>query len=446
VNGLDLPLWLTLPFLFVLGASLGSFLNVCIYRLPQHGTLLEQLKALSWPPSNCRSCRQKILPRDNIPIVSWLLLRGRCRFCRIRISPRYPLIECLNGLLFVAIYWMEMPGNIRAGITDGSLYAVNGPQILSVWSNTAWLHWRYFYHLILVEALLVATFIDLDTLTIPDGVTVPAMIAGLLGGWGFGQVFLVPVWFQSSRDLQIWKHGFPAWLHPLMSGGDMPAWITAHPHWHGLAVSAAGLLVGGGVVWLIRIISSWVLKREAMGFGDVTLMAAIGSFVGWQPALVIFFVAPFCAIVVAIAALISRRSQVIPYGPYLSLATLVVLLGWKQLWPYAERIFQLGVLVVLFAVLVPALLALSLQFVQVVKWLLGVPLYTEEPEYVEEWRPADQLTYLAGENVDDRQGRWKPNRWPGTDTGRGLAAENQWRHSSSTTIHRTSASRNGTLR
>ena len=259
MNGFDVPLWMALPFLFVVGTVLGSFLNVCIYRLPQHETLLAQLKGLSWPPSNCPNCKQKILQSDNVPMFGWLRLRGRCRFCRMRISPRYPVIEFLNGLLFVAVYWMVMPDNIREGIADSCLYSANGPQLVDVWSTAAWFHWRYLYHLVLLQALVVATFIDLDTMTIPDGVTVPAMIAGLLGGWGFGQVFLVPVWFQSSADLRIWKNAFPNWLHPLMSGGDVPAWITAHPHWHGLAVSAAGLLVGGCTVWVIRIIGKWVL-------------------------------------------------------------------------------------------------------------------------------------------------------------------------------------------
>lgn len=424
----DIPLWITLSFLFVLGAALGSFLNVCIYRMPQHETLWEQLRGISWPASHCPSCKQPILRSDNVPIFGWLRLRGRCRFCRMRISPRYPLIEFLNGALFVAMYFVEIPHDYRRGLLDSTLYAANGPRIVNVWSTAAWLHWRYFYHMVLLQSLLVATFIDLDTMTIPDGATVPAMLVGLIGGFALGQVFLVPVWFQSPPELYIWKANLPAWLQPLMSGDRIPAWITAHPHWHGLAVSAAGLLVGGGVVWAVRIIGKWVLKREAMGFGDVTLMAAVGSFVGWQPVLVIFFVAPFCAIFVAVAALFTRKAQEIPYGPYLSIATVVVLVFWRRLWPPAERIFQLGVLVVIFAVVVPVLLAGCLQLVQLVKRLLGIPLSTEpQPEWIEEWRPADQLMYQAAENVDDFQGQWQPDRWPGTDSGRGMTQEREWR-------------------
>jgi leader peptidase (prepilin peptidase)/N-methyltransferase len=182
-------------------------------------------------------------------------------------------------------------------------------------------------------------------------------------------------------------------------------------------------------VWTVRIIGKWILKREAMGFGDVTLMAAIGSFVGWQPVLVVFFVAPFCAILVAVAALFTRRAQEIPYGPYLSIATVVVLVFWRRLWPPAERIFQLGVLVVIFAVVVPVLLAGCLQLVQFAKRLLGIPLYTEtQQEWIVAWRPADQLTYQAAENVDDLQGQWHPDRWPGTDAARGMSQEREWRN------------------
>jgi len=433
MNPLDLPLWMVLPFLFVLGTVLGSFLNVCIYRLPRHESLWDQLKALSWPPSSCPKCRQSIPRSDNIPVLGWLWLKGRCRFCRGRISPRYPVIEALNGLLFVLVYWMEMPENVRRGIADSCLFTPMGPQIVEVWSTWAWLHWRYAYHIVLLEALLVATFIDLDTMTIPDGATVPAMVLGVLGGGLLGQVFLVPVWFHNASDMYIWRRSAPEWLQPLLNTPDIPEWIASHPHWHGFAVSLTGLIVGGGIVWAVRIIGRWILKREAMGFGDVTLMAAIGSFLGWQPTLLVFFVAPFCAIVVAIAALLMGRGQEIPYGPYLSLGTLIVLLGWKTLWPAAEQVFALGVFAVIFIVLVPLMLALCLQLVQLGKWMLGIPLAPSQEEWIEQWLPSDQLTYLAGENVDDQQGRWRTPRWPGADAGRGMQHERQWRDSGSRT-------------
>ena len=422
----DLPLWFILPFLFLVGTVIGSFLNVCIYRIPQHERLRDQLRSLSYPPSNCPICNEKIWRSDNIPVIGWFKLRGRCRFCRTPFSFRYPAIELLNGLLFVLVYWLEMPENVRRSITDSCVYAHNGPQMFAVMKAASWLHLRYAYHMVLIEVLVVATFIDLDEMIIPDGVTVPAMIVGVLGSLS-GQVFLVPVWFQNSRDLHIWKSTAPDWLIPFLGGADVPAWIHAHPHLHGLAVSLAGLVIGGGVVWIVRIIAGWVLKREAMGFGDVTLMAAVGSFIGWQPALLVFFVAPFCAILGALFALFIRRSQTIPYGPYLSLGTIVTLLAWEALWLRAEKFFQLGVLVVVFGIMVPLLLAVCLMIVQAGKWVLGVPLYVDEQFETEQWQSSDQLAYLSGENTDDRQGNWKTDRWSGTDAGRGTIAERQWR-------------------
>lgn len=429
----DLPVWLTLSFLFVLGSVVGSFLNVCIYRLakthllPNHNTLWPQLKSLAWPPSSCPGCKNRIPGIDNVPILGWLKLRGRCRFCRMRISSRYPLIEFANGLLWVLVYCMEMPTDVRRGIIDGSLYVAKmGPQMLDVWSAPAWLHWRYFYHMVLIEALVVATFIDFDTMEIPDGATLPAMAVGLLGGWGLGQVFVVPVWFQSAGDLHIFKSVAPAWMQWLMDMPDLPAWISLRPHWHGLAVSLAGLLMGGGVVWAVRIVGGWALKREAMGFGDVILMAMIGSFLGWQATLVVFFLAPFCAIGVALISLIFRRNREIPYGPYLSFAALLLILKWQAIWPSAEPVFQLGVAVPLLVVIMMVLLAGCLLVVQLGKRMLGIPLYPEEP-VKDEWRSADQLAYAAGENVDDQQGRWQAERWQGVDAGRGLNFENQWR-------------------
>ena len=428
----ELPLEILLPFLFVIGTVIGSFLNVCIHRLPQHDRFWDQLRGLSWPPSHCPNCKNNISRWDNVPVIGWLKLSGRCSFCSIRISPRYPLIEFGNGLLFVLVYWLEFPASFSSNATQTSLFSSLGPQMMGVWSTAGWMSWRYLYHLVLLEALVVATFIDFDLMIIPDGSTLPAMLAGVLGGWGFGQVFLVPVWFQNTRDLNIWKSIAPEWFHPLLSGPNIPEWIVAHPHWHGLAVSLVGLVVGGGIVWLVRIIGQWVMKREAMGFGDVVLMAMIGSFLGWQATLVVFFLAPFCALAFILVALLTRRGQEIPYGPYLSLATLVLLCGWNTIWPKAERIFSLGIGVPVLAIVMPVLLAGCLLIIQLGKRMLGIPLSPpEETEYVEDWRSADQLQYHAGENVDDQQGLWQTETWPGCDSGRGMGFENQWRNGNS---------------
>ncbi len=303
-----------------------------------------------------------------------------------------------------------------------------GPQIIDGLSDTAFLHFRFFYHLVLIEGLVVATMIDIDLRIIPDGSTLPALAIGLVGALVIGQLYVVPVWSQDPSMIGTLRRASPEWLSFIFTGGEIPVWTTQYPRLHGLAVSVAGMVVGGAAVWAVRLIGFWVLRQEAMGFGDVILMAMIGSFIGWQPVLMVFFIAPACALVVLTAAWVVRRPREIPYGPYLSVATLLVILFWKQLWPTAERWFDLGPFVPITAIFGLAMLGVSLVLVQLIKRLLGIPLYPEEmDEFIEEWTPADQLTYQAGENVDREQGNWKRETWPGTAAGRGTMCAEQWR-------------------
>lgn len=421
------PYGVVLGFLFVLGSVIGSFLNVCIYRIPTKDKFLDQLKALVHPPSTCPRCFNRLKLQDNIPIFGWIKLGGKCRFCQKSIAMRYPLIELLNGLLFVLVYWFEIPYGWGVSVTDSCNYAVNGPQIIADGlSVSGWLHWRYAYHMVLVEALLVASMIDLDLRIIPDGSTLPAMAVGFIGSAMLSQIFLVPVWFQSpSVQNQILTTIPEAWHWPTVA---YPEWITAYPRLHGLSVSLAGFVVGGGIVWAVRIVGQFVLRQEAMGFGDVVLMAMIGSFVGWQPVVVVFFIAPMCALVVILISLMFRREGEIPYGPYLSLGTLILLLGWKQIWPVmGERIFHFGPLIIVLAAIMLISMVIGLYFTQLVKRMLGIPLYGPDDDWIEEWTSADQLIHLAGESADPQQGQWKRSGWDGVSSGRGQSHEQQWR-------------------
>jgi leader peptidase (prepilin peptidase)/N-methyltransferase len=250
------------------------------------------------------------------------------------------------------------------------------------------------------------------------------MAIGVLGSLA-GCLYIVPVWFQDASLLHslmdVTGSRFGSW----MQGPPVPLWIAAHPHWHGLAVSLAGLVVGGGSVWVVRILGQWVLKREAMGFGDVILMATIGSFLGWQPTLIVFFLAPLCALVVVAACWIFRRDREIPYGPYLSLATLVVIVGWKQIWPATERFFSVGLFVPVVAILMCILLFFALLMTQGIKRLLGIPDYLPEEDF-DIWEPGDQLFHFAG-GVGKSDG-WNRSQWPGVGAGRGSLFEQRWRN------------------
>lgn len=424
-----LPAWIVLPWLFLLGATLGSFLNVCIHRIPPQPTLRRQLRAIWWPPSHCPGCGQRILVRDNLPVIGWLLLRGKCRFCRRPISFRYPLVETLNGLLFVAVYWVEVVAVPEWGPLAGGV-AWNMPALIDEagFSPMAFLNWRYLYHMALLEALVAATFIDLEHWIIPDATTLPAMAVGVAGGCLLGPVHFFPVWYQDPFLVESLRPILPAWLEAatgaLAIDGRFPDWIAAHPHWHGLAAAVAGIVVGGGMVWGVRIVGAWALKKEAMGFGDVILLGTIGSFLGWQGAAIVFFLAPVMALAVVVLSLAVRRTRELPYGPYLSGGALLVIVAWSAIWRQTERIFSLGPLLPALALAMAGVLVACLVLIRALKRLLGI----RDEEWPEEWTSADQLAYLAGENADDRQGCWRAeSRWPGIAAARGTIDWERWR-------------------
>lgn len=433
----DLPYWLASAFVFVLGAVAGSFLNVCIYRIPQHQYVWPALKGLYSPPSSCPRCRNRIAWHDNVPILGWLMLRGRCRNCRMRISPRYPGIELLNALLFLGLYWCEIPGDWPVNVAESSVYAAAGPQVvpgLGPMTPLTFLHVRYVYHLVLLESLLVASFIDFDRREIPDASTLPAMAIGVIAGWLLARVHIVPLWSQNSTQVYTLTRLFaPDCRVDLWP--NVPGWFSTWPHLHGLLVSVAGLLVGGGVTWGVRILGQLVLRREAMGFGDVILMAVIGSFLGWQPALMAFVLAPAFAILALPVQLLVHRDRYIPYGPYLSLGAVAVLMAFRPLWSGfggwggAGGMFDLGPLLVVILAVMAVLFWGTLILVQGAKRVLGIQDH-DEHETLAVWTAADQSQYLAGERADDEFGQWRKPEWPGTSSGRGMLHYRQWRRGS----------------
>lgn len=212
--------WFFPTVVFLFGACIGSFLNVCIYRIPAG-------KSIVTPGSHC-GCGQPIAWHDNIPILSWLILRGRARCCQRRFSIRYPAVELLTALLFLAC-WLLFP------------------------------HAKALCGMLFISALVCATFIDLDHMVIPDVFTIGLGVAGVLIS------FLVPA------------------LHGEHNG----IFVVASLH-SGLS-ALIGLLIGSGLVLWIALIAETVLKKEAMGFGDVKFVGAIGAFTGWPGAVFAVF-------------------------------------------------------------------------------------------------------------------------------------------------------------
>lgn len=218
-------------------------------------------------------------------------------------------LAILTGLLFAA-YW----------------YLVLDPQALlahatpEVRPGPFWIFGRGVGHLLLITLLVAGTATDLRNYIIPDQVTAPGMIIGVLLATISGDTQIIHIWVDWNDPL--------TFLH----GPFIPTWLKEHHHLHGLAWSMAGLITGGGITWLIRWVGSLVLGQESLGLGDVTLMAMIGSFLGWQPVIFVIVLAPLSAIFVGLAVRISTGRNYIPFGPYLSLAAVIVLLSWRWLW------------------------------------------------------------------------------------------------------------------
>ncbi len=417
--------------LFLLGIVAGRFLNRCVLRLRQHFEVVP-----AWRHVFEQEVRRGIYPATRwyhcLPVIGTACIVGRSPYSGRRILSREPWLELLNGGLVVLTFLCLCPPVAWGGYAAASIASETDPFALYDWGvpSSLFLWGRFLYFLVLVEALFVATFIDFDLWIIPDGVTVPAMVVGLLGqilGAGF---FLAPVWLQNPELLHGLEQELP-WLSYWPVKNWVLLWTLDHPYWHATAIAVAGFVVGGGIVWVVRIVGGLILRREAMGFGDVILMAMVGLFIGWQASILVFFLAPVMALLVLVCTSLLRFLSLVrlppalPYGPYLSLATLVVLFGWNVIWPAMLPLFLLGPLLFVLAAMMVVVLAVALGFIQLMKRLLGITDWLEE---LPVWSSADQLHYQAGENHDARHGSWKRPRWTGISASQGQLHEHRWRN------------------
>jgi leader peptidase (prepilin peptidase)/N-methyltransferase len=241
---------------FVFGTVVGSFLNVCIYRLPRGYSIVR-------PSSRCPTCQSPIKAYDNIPLISYILLRGRCRYCGARISLRYPLVEFLNGFLYAVVFW-------RYGLSPAG-----------------------FFFMLYMSALIVITFVDLDFQIIPDIITIPGSIIGLIVG-----IFVLPDSFNRSSAL-------------------------------GAMQSILGLLLGFGLYLLIA-----VLSKGGMGGGDIKMMAMVGAVTGWKGVLLTTFLGSLVGSIVGIGLMVIKkkgRKTKIPFGPFLALGCIVTILFGEEI-------------------------------------------------------------------------------------------------------------------
>lgn len=243
-------LWAIFAGLF--GACIGSFLNVVIYRLPRGQSIVS-------PPSRCPKCGYRLKWYDNVPIIGWLLLGGRCRNCRNAISIQYPLVELITALLFVLVVWLTPPGPLLAT------------------------------RLLLVCILIVLFGIDLEHQILPNAITLPGIVAGLLLS------------------------------------------LIAPP---GLRDALIGVVVGGGILYAIAWGYYLWRREEGLGMGDVKMLAMIGAFLGWKAVLVTLVLSSFSGALIGVALIAAQRGSMkfaLPFGTFLAIGAAVAMFAGEPL-------------------------------------------------------------------------------------------------------------------
>jgi leader peptidase (prepilin peptidase) / N-methyltransferase len=282
VSGLfdtSFPLPFLLIFTGVFGAIIGSFLNVVIHRLPEEESIV-------FPNSRCPSCSAAISWYDNIPILSYVFLAGRCRHCKSGISIRYPAVELLTALLYLAVSWR-----------DGLSVALP-------------------FDLIFVSALVALIFIDAEHMILPNAITYPGMIFVLVAR------VVIPL-----------ASGAPHFddLEPLTRGmlHGMPLWAAS------LIGAVIGGLVGGGSLWLM----GWTWEKlrgiEAMGLGDVKMMFMVGAYLGWRLTILTIFLGVLSGSLIGVALMVRQGKRdmqmLLPFGVFLGIGAIAALLLGPQI-------------------------------------------------------------------------------------------------------------------
>ena len=261
-----IPDAIVLAWVAVVGAFIGSFLNVVVYRVPAR-------RSIVFPGSRCGFCETHVRWYDNIPVLSWIALRGRCRHCGVRISVRYALVELLTSALFVAVV-------MRFGLT-----------------------WLALAYAAFVAALVAVTFIDADHRIIPDSISKGGVVAGLVVAAAV--TLLIP-------------------RGPGLSLLPVP-----------LPLAIAGAVLGWVSLRIFAALGAWYAGQEAMGLGDVKLLAMIGAFLGPWSLPFVFFAAAFTGGAYGVATNIVRRRRLrgstMPFGPFLALAAVLYLLAGHEL-------------------------------------------------------------------------------------------------------------------
>ena len=387
------PLWFYLVFIFAFGACIGSFLNVVIYRLPLD-------KSLVTPPAACPGCDKLIGFYDNIPIFSWLLLGGKCRNCKMKISPQYVIVEFLTACFFVGFFLLYF-------VYGEKRFVLHSQIGLDAFLNGGYVF--YAMHIALIACFIAASVIDLQLWIIPLSICWFATLAGLVGSTvgraivgsasadpriiGFYQVApfdssitgilaagaavglliaiialatgLIKRSYPFEEDEQgddtpeiKYNHRLEVlkevlFLLPIIVFALVGLWLYQKvpqfnriwqdsaqvPAVKGFLASLWGYFVGCALVWATRILGTLGFGKEAMGLGDVHLMGAAGAVIGPVFVVVAFFIAPFFGLAWAGYQTFFKKTRQIPYGPFLSLGVFAVMIFHDYFRIYIKNIY-----------------------------------------------------------------------------------------------------------
>jgi prepilin signal peptidase PulO-like enzyme (type II secretory pathway) len=359
-----------------------------------------------------------------LPVLGWWFLARESSAHGGGFWIRPMIVDLATGLLFVGLYVWEVVyvglySRVRVGLP---------PVPALVQTDLAWVvHCQFASHVFLSCVMLAASLVDLDEKTIPDTLSIPGTLVGLIlavlvpwsllpadlwlvDGRGAAELLTCtspsawPAWLEAP---QAWPVALALGCWTVWCGGILPrrwntrhgwvtavrvffhrlraervtylvglmwlagailiatlAWIAPLPNWAALLSALVGVALGGGVIWIVRVVGKAALGREAMGFGDVMLLSMIGAFVGWQGSLVVFFMGPVLGLATGLVQWLVRGEHEIPYGPYLCLAALALICKWATIWDWTYSTFELGWLLA-------ALLAVCFLLMGAVLWIYG---------------------------------------------------------------------------
>ena len=347
-----MPIVMWSVFALVLGLIVGSFLNVLVARLPHE-------KSIVWPSSRCFSCFKKIRFFDNMPILGYLRLRGKCRFCGVPYSARYLWVEVGTGLAFLVLFLLDVVVNLHG--LPGVQMKVVGASPLPPGPAIA----LFLYHAFLVACLIAAAAIDAEHRVIPPLIPYTGVLVGIVGG------ALMPWPFpHAAAAANVIPAGNP-WTLPEY-WGKIPMGAQPWPFWGptfsfappgslqmGLLNGVLGALAGSFVVRVVKWLFEVGFGKEALGLGDADLLMMAGAFLGWQIAVLSLFMGACAALVLKLPGLLASLAgkdvdHELPFGPGLALGVVVSWLSWPWLGARMQFVFfdttVLGVVVVIMVV------------------------------------------------------------------------------------------------